>query len=159
MEDRSAPMRLKLLTPAGQTADVGCDSVVLILQDDREGRGGGKVGATLTELLSREGHNITLVDQKQDSVELICNQYDVMGVVGNGASYSVQQEAGIDDADLMIAVTGWYLRTLCPNLAPVIVYLLVAIAGFEGSFLLYEIMSRIPVIRWCVLGIKKEKKK
>ena len=44
MEDRSAPMRLKLLTPAGQTADVGCDSVVLILQDDREGRGGGKVG-------------------------------------------------------------------------------------------------------------------
>lgn len=60
---------------------------------------------------------------------------------------------------LMIAVTGWYLRTLCPNLAPVIVYLLVAIAGFAGSFLLYEIMSRIPVIRWCVLGIKKEKKK
>ena len=59
---------------------------------------------------------------------------------------------------LMIAVTGWYLRNLCPTLAPAIVYLLVAAAGFVGSFILYEIMSRIPVIRWCVLGIKKEKK-
>ena len=59
---------------------------------------------------------------------------------------------------LMIAVSGWYLHTLCPFLAPVIVYLLVAIAAFAGSYLLYEIMSRIPFIRWCVLGIKKEKK-
>ena len=58
----------------------------------------------------------------------------------------------------MIAVTGWYLRKFCPTLAPAIVYLLVAAAGFAGSFILYEIMSRIPIIRWCVLGIKKEKK-
>lgn len=59
---------------------------------------------------------------------------------------------------LMIAVTGWYLRTLCPSLAPAAVYLLTAAAGFGGSIILYEIMSRIPVIRWCVLGIGKEKK-
>lgn len=59
---------------------------------------------------------------------------------------------------LMIAVTGWYLRKLCPPLAPAFVYLLTAAAGFGGSFILYEIMSRIPVIRWCVLGIGKEKK-
>ncbi|MCR5503554.1 MAG: acyltransferase [Lachnospiraceae bacterium] len=58
---------------------------------------------------------------------------------------------------LMIAVTGWYLRKLCPQLLPVIAYLLVAVAGFGGSILLYEIISRIPVLRWCVLGIKKEK--
>jgi hypothetical protein len=44
------------------------------------------------------------------------------------------------------------------NMRKVIVYLLVAIAAFAGSYLLYEIMSRIPFIRWCVLGIKKEKK-
>ena len=60
---------------------------------------------------------------------------------------------------LMIAVSGWYLRTLAPDLAPFIVYLIVAMAGFGGSFILYEVMSRIPVIRWCVLGIKKEKTK
>ena len=59
---------------------------------------------------------------------------------------------------LMIAVTGWYLRSFCPTLAPAAVYLLTGAAGFGGSFILYEIMSRIPVIRWCVLGIGKEKK-
>ena len=36
-------------------------------------------------------------------------------------------------------------------------YLLSAIASFAGGFLLYEIISRIPFLRWCVLGIKKEK--
>ena len=59
---------------------------------------------------------------------------------------------------LMIAVPGWYLRRLAPGLAPIFVYLIVTVTGFAGSFLLYEILSRIPVIRWCVLGIKKEKK-
>ena len=58
---------------------------------------------------------------------------------------------------LMIAAAGWHLRRLSPAPAPVIVYLLTGAAGFAGSYLLYEIMSRIPVIRWCVLGIKKEK--
>ena len=37
-------------------------------------------------------------------------------------------------------------------------YLLVALAAFVGSIVLYEVISRIPLIRWCVLGIKKEKK-
>ena len=37
-------------------------------------------------------------------------------------------------------------------------YLLVAIAAFFGSFILYEVISRIPVLRWCILGMKKEKK-
>ena len=59
---------------------------------------------------------------------------------------------------LFIAVSAYYLRKFCPFLAPVIVYLLVAIAGFAGAYLLNEIISRIPVVRWCVLGIKKEKK-
>jgi hypothetical protein len=58
----------------------------------------------------------------------------------------------------MIAVSGWYLHILCPSLAPIIVYLLVTIAAFAGSYLLYEIMSRIPFLRWSVLGIKKKNK-
>ena len=37
-------------------------------------------------------------------------------------------------------------------------YLITAIVGVGGSILLYELISRIPVLRWCVLGIKKEKK-
>ena len=67
--------------------------------------GCGNVGATLTEQLSKEGHNITVIDVDGRIVEAVANQYDVMGVVGNGASFSVQNEAGIEEADLMIAVT------------------------------------------------------
>ena len=80
--------------------------------------GCGKVGATLTEQLSREGHDITVVDQNPSVVQLISTTYDVMGVSGNGASYSVQREAGIDEADLMIAVTDSdELNLLCCTVA------------------------------------------
>lgn len=68
--------------------------------------GCGKVGATLVEQLSYEGHDITLIDQNAKKVQELTNLYDAMGVVGNGASYSIQMEAGVKEADLLIAVTG-----------------------------------------------------
>ena len=46
------------------------------------------------------------------------NLYDIMGLVGNGASYSVQMEAGIENADLIIAVTASdELNLLCCTVA------------------------------------------
>ena len=60
---------------------------------------------------------------------------------------------------LPIAVSAWYLKTLLPTMPAIVVYILVAFAGFAGAYLLYEIISRIPFIRWCVLGIKIEKRK
>jgi len=39
-----------------------------------------------------------------------------------------------------------------------IVYIVVGISAFAGALLLYEIIRRIPIICWCVLGLKKEKK-
>ena len=60
---------------------------------------------------------------------------------------------------LPIAATAYYLKKYLPDLAPLAVYLLTATAGFAGALVLYEIISRIPVLRWCVLGIKGEKKK
>ena len=68
--------------------------------------GCGNVGATLAEQLSKEGHNITVIDEKEKLISDITNTYDVMGIVGNGAVYSVQLEADIEKADLLIAVTG-----------------------------------------------------
>lgn len=68
--------------------------------------GCGNVGGTLAEQLSREGHNITVIDTKSDVVHNVSNTFDIMGVVGNGAGYSIQKEAGIEDADLLIAITG-----------------------------------------------------
>ena len=60
---------------------------------------------------------------------------------------------------LPIAVTAFYLKKYLPNFAPLVVYLLTAAAGFAGAIVLYEIISRIPVLRWCVLGIQGERKK
>lgn len=67
--------------------------------------GCGNVGTSLTEGLSEEGHNITVVDINAARVEEVADRCDVMGMVGNGASFLIQKEAGISDADLMIAVT------------------------------------------------------
>ncbi|MBP3700904.1 MAG: Trk system potassium transporter TrkA [Lachnospiraceae bacterium] len=67
--------------------------------------GCGTVGATLTEYLSKEGHNVTVIDNKASRLTNVTNAYDVMGVVGNGASYGIQMDAGIEEADLLIAVT------------------------------------------------------
>ncbi len=66
----------------------------------------GKVGQSLAIELSREGNDITVIDRRDDVVGEISSIYDLMGIVGNGASYSVQMEAGIEKADLLIAVTG-----------------------------------------------------
>ena len=67
--------------------------------------GCGKVGVTLVEQLSKEGHDITIVDKNAEKIQEIANFYDIMGLAGNGASFSVQMEAGIEEADLLIAVT------------------------------------------------------
>ena len=68
--------------------------------------GCGKVGTTIAEQLSREGHDITVIDTKNSAVNHVTSLNDVQGLCGNGTSYSVQKEAGIEKADLLIAVTG-----------------------------------------------------
>ncbi|MCD8338449.1 MAG: Trk system potassium transporter TrkA [Lachnospiraceae bacterium] len=66
----------------------------------------GKVGTTLAAELCDEENDVTVIDKKEDLVEDISGQYDLMGITGNGASHSTQMEAGIETADLLIAVTG-----------------------------------------------------
>ena len=68
--------------------------------------GGGKVGETLVANLSVEGHDITVIDRNDKVVDQICDRFDVMGYSGNGASYTVLEEADIEHSDLVIAVTG-----------------------------------------------------
>ncbi len=80
--------------------------------------GCGKIGAALLEQLRQEGHDITVIDYDPKRVQEYSEIYDVMGIVGNGASYGVQMEAGIDKADLIIAVTGSdELNLLCCTMA------------------------------------------
>ena len=67
--------------------------------------GCGKVGTILTAQLSQEDNNICVIDTNETVVNKVVSSYDVMGVTGNCGSYSVLAEAGIEEADLLIAVT------------------------------------------------------
>ncbi len=67
--------------------------------------GDGKVGAALVRQLSAEGHDLTLIDLNKAVLETTAEQHDVMAIQGNCASMEVLLEAGVKDADLLIAVT------------------------------------------------------
>ncbi len=67
--------------------------------------GCGKVGLTLAQQLRQEDHAITVIDTSRERLEAAVASMDIQGILGNGTSYRVQMEAGIRQADLMIAVT------------------------------------------------------
>ena len=80
--------------------------------------GCGNVGTTLTKRLSDEGHYVTVIDKDAEIVKSVASTYDVMGIVGNGSSYTTLMEAGIEGADLIIAVTDSdELNLLCCTIA------------------------------------------
>ncbi|MCW8892090.1 MAG: NAD-binding protein, partial [Deltaproteobacteria bacterium] len=67
--------------------------------------GSGQVGYFLCDRLSCEGHEVTLVDRDEETVERAQDRLNVLGIVGNGASAEILEQAGIKDADIFIAVT------------------------------------------------------
>lgn len=67
--------------------------------------GCGKVGVTLAEQLNSEGHDVTVIDKDGSRLRTVTDHIDVMGVEGNGVSYQVQIDAGIQEANLLIATT------------------------------------------------------
>ena len=67
--------------------------------------GCGKTGRSIAEQLNDEEHDIVVIDKNVEVVESISGSLDVLGVVGHGASYSVLSEAGVENADVLIAVT------------------------------------------------------
>ena len=67
--------------------------------------GDGKVGSMLTQQLSTEGHDITVIDTNARVLEATVERYDVIGIHGNCASMDILSEAGVLDADLLIAAT------------------------------------------------------
>ena len=62
--------------------------------------GCGKVGYTLAEQLSEEGHEITVIEPRAERVEAAVDALDIIGYIGNGNSYKMQKEAGVEEADL-----------------------------------------------------------
>ncbi len=68
--------------------------------------GGGKVGSAIAAKLNDEGHSITIIDSLPGKAEHISEDLDILGITGNGSSISILSEAGIEEADVFIAVTG-----------------------------------------------------
>ena len=80
--------------------------------------GCGRVGQTLAEKLNSDGNAVTVIDTSAEKVNETMELADVMGVVGNGATHSVLRDAGIESADLFIAVTNSdELNLLCCMIA------------------------------------------
>lgn len=67
--------------------------------------GAGRIGYSIAAELSKEKHDITVIDHDSDRTVDIVNTLDVITMSGNGASYDVLEEAGAEKADLLIAVT------------------------------------------------------
>lgn len=67
--------------------------------------GGGKVGETISEELTREGNDIVLIEIKAGRLEQIINKIDITGLAGDGAEIDNLVEAGVQDCDMFIAVT------------------------------------------------------
>ena len=68
--------------------------------------GDGKVGSTLTKQLVAEGHDITLIDSKPEVLESSEERYDVMVVQRNCASMATLAKAGVQEAEVLIALAG-----------------------------------------------------
>jgi trk system potassium uptake protein TrkA len=67
--------------------------------------GAGVVGANLAEELSLSGHNVSIVDRDVGLVRRLKDRMDVLAVAGNAGQPSVLRKAGIEDAEMVIAVT------------------------------------------------------
>ena len=65
--------------------------------------GVGKVGETLIQNFIQEKHDVVVVDLNSDTIQNVVNKYDVLGVVGNCLERSVLNDAGIEEADFLIA--------------------------------------------------------
>lgn len=67
--------------------------------------GDGKVGYSLAENLSKENHDVTIIDKNPEALKKAAENLDVMCIRGNGVSTKILLEAGVDESDLLIAAT------------------------------------------------------
>lgn len=67
--------------------------------------GCGKVGRNIAEELSKEKHELVLVDSNPSIVQEASTSLDIIGVIGDAASLSTLKEAGVEKADILLAIT------------------------------------------------------
>lgn len=67
--------------------------------------GAGKVGYSIAQMLSSEGHDVVVIEKDEERQAVVADTLDVQTIIGNGASTNVLEEAGVEQANLLIAVT------------------------------------------------------
>jgi surface polysaccharide O-acyltransferase-like enzyme len=74
---------------------------------------------------------------------------------GAFASYMTRSSYGIYIVHYFVIATIGYFLKVKTQLPPVYMYIILTIAVFTLSPLIYEVLKHIPFVRWCVLGEKK----
>lgn len=77
----------------------GCYKLRIIIVGD------GKTGFTLADHLSRERHDVTIIDTRDAALQRASDTLDVMCVKGSGTSITALRESGVEQCDMLIAVT------------------------------------------------------
>ncbi len=67
--------------------------------------GAGKVGFSMAEMLSEEGHDVVVIEQSPERQKVLEDTLDVQVINGSASSFSVLRAAGVREADILLAVT------------------------------------------------------
>ena len=67
--------------------------------------GAGQVGGTIARYLAQEGNDVVIVDQDPNLIRILTDELDVVGIVGFASHPNILEQAGLNDADMLIAVT------------------------------------------------------
>ena len=67
--------------------------------------GCGKVGKNIAEELAKENHDLVLIDRTADIIQDLSNSLDCIGIPGDACSLTTLKDAGVESADLLLAVT------------------------------------------------------
>ena len=78
---------------------------------------------------------------------------------GRFASYMTKSSFGIYIVHYLVIASFGYMMKVYTQLPPVVIYIILTLAVFILSPMLYEVIRRIPFVRWCVLGEKRKGKK
>jgi trk system potassium uptake protein TrkA len=67
--------------------------------------GCGRVGSTFARLMYRDGHAVTIIDLQSEAFRRLGTKYKGSRIVGNGIDEDVLKRAGIEQANVFVAVT------------------------------------------------------
>jgi len=66
---------------------------------------GREVGYNISDILSKEGNDIIIIDKDEERLKAVSENLDVQTIVGSGSSPQVLKKAKLSQAEMIVAVT------------------------------------------------------